>query len=105
MVNNKLKKYVEDNIKSLYEKNNYGGHGWEHILSVLNRCFELMKIFKLELNKDMVYTIAAFHDIGYRQDPENHEQVSSEMFLSDEFMKEYFDEDGGDSEESSYRRW
>ena len=93
MVNNKLKKYIEVNIKSLYEKNNYGGHGWEHILSVLNRCFELMNIFKLELNKDMVYTIAAFHDIGYRQDPENHEQVSSEMFLSDEFMKEYFDEE------------
>lgn len=93
MVNNKLKKYIEDNIKTQYEKNNYGGHGWDHISVVLNRCFELIEIFNLELNKDMVYTIAAFHDIGYRQDPDNHEQVSSEMFLVDEFMMEYFDDE------------
>lgn len=93
MINKKLKKYIEDTIKVQYENNNYGGHGWEHISIVINRCFELLETFNLDLNKDMVYTVAAFHDIGYRQDPENHEQVSSELFLADEFMKEYFDEE------------
>lgn len=93
MISVELKKYIEDKIKTQYEKNNYGGHGWEHISAVLSRCFELMDTFKLELDEDMVYTIAAFHDIGYKQDPDNHEQVSSEMFLADEFMKEYFDEE------------
>ena len=93
MISVELKKYIEDKIKTQYEKNNYGGHGWEHIVKVLERCFELKEKFDLDLNEDMVYTIAAFHDIGYRQDPDNHEQVSSEMFLADKFMKKFFDEE------------
>lgn len=93
MISSKLKKYIDNNIKSRYEENNYGGHGWEHITAVTKRCFELIKAFKLGLNEDMVYTIASYHDIGYREDPDNHEQISSEIFLDDNFMKEYFDEE------------
>ena len=38
----------------------------------------------------MVYAIAAFHDIGYKQDPDRHEEVSSEMFKKDSNMLKFF---------------
>ena len=93
MINKKLKKYIDNKIMIKYKDNNYGGHGWEHIQDVIKRSFELIEKFSLEVNPDLVYTIAAYHDIGYRQDPDNHEQVSSEIFMQDEMMKEFFNDE------------
>ena len=93
MINKKLKKYIDNKIMIKYKDNNYGGHGWEHIQDVIKRSFELIEKFNLEVNPDLVYTIAAYHDIGYRQDPDNHEQVSSEIFMQDETMKEFFNDE------------
>ena len=93
MINKELKKYIEDVIKPQYINNNYGGHGWEHIQDVIYRSFELMGYFDLKINPNMVYVVAAYHDIGYRQDPDNHEKVSSEMFMQDEEMKKFFDDE------------
>ena len=93
MVDSKLKKYIDKNIMKQYKDNNYGGHGWEHIQDVINRSFELKDKFNLDINPNMVYVIAAYHDIGYRQDPDNHEKVSSEMFLENKEMKKYFSDE------------
>ena len=92
-INKDLIKYVESNIMPQYINNNYGGHGWEHIQDVINRSFELMKNFNLDINPNMVYVIAVYHDIGYRQDPDNHEQVSSEIFLQDKNIHKFFNEE------------
>lgn len=92
-INKDLIKYVESNIVPQYINNNYGGHGWEHIQDVINRSFELMGKFNLDVNLNMVYVIAVYHDIGYRQDPDNHEQVSSEMFLQDKNIHKFFSEE------------
>ena len=89
-VDKEIKKYINKNIKTQYISNNYGGHGWNHIKEVIKRSFELMKEFNLKLNPNMVYVIAAYHDIGYSEDPDNHEQVSSEKFLNDNGIKKYF---------------
>ena len=87
-----LKEYIKDKILTQYDQNNVGGHGKEHIETVTNRCFELMEEFNLNLDPDMVYAIASFHDLGYRIEPDNHEDVSSIMFLDDEFMKSFFND-------------
>ena len=92
-INKDLIKYVESNIMPQYINNNYGGHGWEHIQDVINRSFELMKKFNLDINPNMVYVIAVYHDLGYKQDPDNHEQVSSEMFLQDKKIHKFFNEE------------
>ncbi len=92
-VNKELIEYVENNIKPIYVNNNYAGHGWEHIQNVISRSFELMEKFKLEINPNMVYVIAAYHDIGYKENPENHEQVSSEMFLQNKEIQHFFSEE------------
>ena len=41
----------------------------------------------------MVYTIAAYHDIGHHIDAKNHEKVSAEIMSKDENLKKFFNED------------
>ena len=92
-LNENIVKYIEEKIFPQYDTN-IGGHGIEHVKNVINRSFELNELFHLNLNPNMVYVIAAFHDMGYKVDPENHEQVSADMFYQDEAMKYFFsDED------------
>ena len=45
----------------------------------------------------MVYTIAAFHDIGYKENPDEHEEVSSEMFRKNKDITEFFDQEQVDT--------
>ena len=74
----------------LYDTN-IGGHGREHIVTVILRAFEIMSEFKLKLNPKIVLITAAYHDIGYKKDPDNHEQVSSEMFLADKEIQKFLE--------------
>lgn len=90
-VNVELKKYIEEKILTLYD-DNIGGHGIEHINSVISRSFELVDEFKLDVDLNMVYVIAAFHDIGYKINPDEHEEVSSNMFRNNADMRKFFDE-------------
>lgn len=87
MVNGTLKKYIEQNIFPEYEKNEKA-HGIEHIQNVINRSLELSQNYNVDL--DIVYTIAAFHDIGHSVDAKKHEIISAEIFEKDETMKQFF---------------
>lgn len=92
-INKEIKKYIEEQVLPQYDTN-IGGHGRDHIETVINRSFEIINEFNLDVNKNMAYVVAAYHDIGYKVDPDNHEQVSSEDFLKDEKIKSFFsDED------------
>lgn len=92
-VKQELKKYIEDKVLTQYDINNIGGHGKEHIIDVMQRSFELIKEFNLEVDANMVYVIAAYHDIGYKENKDEHEKVSSEKFLEDEEIKKFFNEE------------
>ena len=82
--------YVEDKVLPLYDTN-IGGHGREHIVTVILRAFEIMS--ELKLNPKIVLITAAYHDIGYKKDPDNHEQVSSEMFLADKEIQKFLEQE------------
>ena len=84
-----LKTYIEDNIFPKYERNDKG-HQIDHINYVINRCFELCKNKDIDMN--MLYTIAAYHDIGYYIDYKNHEIISAKMMYEDENLKKFFNE-------------
>lgn len=92
-VNQNLEDYIEKKVLPQYDANNVGGHGKEHIETVINRSFEIVKEFNLDVNKDMVYTIAAFHDIGYKENPDQHEEVSSEKFKQDKEIAKFFNDE------------
>lgn len=87
-VNKNLKKYIEKNIFPIYEKNDLG-HNLEHIKYVIERSLSFAKMVE-DINYDMVYVIAAHHDLGHHIDADNHEKVSAELLLEDNQLKEFF---------------
>lgn len=90
-MNENLIKYIQDNIFPEYSKNDTG-HGIEHIQYVINRCFKFAEQFD-NIDLDMLYTIAAFHDIGHHIDKKNHEVLSAKIFYDNDNMKQFFTEE------------
>ena len=86
-INEDLKKYIEKNIFSKYEK--YYSHGMTHINNVINNMLMLADYYNLD--KNMSYIVAAYHDIGLNIDRENHEYESSKILENDLELKKYFD--------------
>ncbi len=88
-VNPRLKKYIEENILTQYNKNDKG-HGILHILEVIRRSFALNQNLNLGLDKNMIYAIAAYHDLGKYINSDIHEKIAAESFYEDENMKKFF---------------
>ena len=88
-INKELKKYIEKNIFPIYDKNEKG-HGIEHIKYVIKRSFELVKENNLDVNYDMVYAIASYHDIGHHIDSKKHEIISAEIMSKDKNLEKFF---------------
>lgn len=86
-MNSELIKYIENEIFPLYARNEEG-HGIKHIEIVINKSLELSKKYDVDL--DMVYTIAAYHDLGHYIDRKTHEIISAEIFMKDENIKKWF---------------
>ena len=87
-INKELRKYIEDNIFPSYKRNDMG-HNLDHIKYVIDRSMKFAKRVD-DINYDMVYTIAAYHDIGHHIDAKNHEKISGDILLADENLKEFF---------------
>lgn len=87
-INKRLIKYIEENIFPIY-KNNDLGHNLDHIKYVIKRSIMFANTLN-DINYDMVYTIASYHDIGHYIDAKNHEKVSSEIFINDQNIKQFF---------------
>ena len=88
-INKELKQYIEESLFPEYDKNE-SGHGINHIKDVIKRSFELVNENGLDVNLDMVYTIAAYHDIGHHIDSKTHEIVSADIMIKDNNLKQFF---------------
>lgn len=91
MINKRLEKYIIEEILPYYEKNDLG-HNMEHIKYVIDRSIKFASTVP-NINYDMVYAIACYHDIGHHIDPKNHEKISSEILLSDQKLTDFFTEE------------
>jgi len=91
-INPKLREYIEENVFPEYDKNE-SGHGIEHIKTVIDRSFELVEENKLDVNIDMVYTIASYHDIGHHIDSKTHEIISAEIMSKDKNLAKFFNDE------------
>lgn len=87
---NDLISYIERNIFPLYEKNEKG-HGMSHISSVIKKSLEIAKNYSVDEN--IVYTVAAYHDIADHIDRKNHHVLSAEFFMNDEAIKSFFSDE------------
>ncbi len=91
MINEELKKYIEEVIFKSYDKND-DAHNLEHIKYVIERSYMFASRVP-NINLEMVYVIAAYHDIGHYIDAKNHEKVSGEMLLKDQNLRRFFTEE------------
>ena len=91
MINRELKKYIETNIFPSYQKNDLG-HNLDHIKYVIKRSLKFAKQVD-NINYDMVYAVAAYHDIGHYIDAKNHEKISADILFKDQKLREFFDEE------------
>ena len=90
-INSKLKEYIENNIFPEYQKNDQG-HNLEHINYVINRSFKFANTVP-NINYDIVYTVASYHDIGHHIDPKTHEIISAEIMYNDNNLKNFFNDE------------
>lgn len=89
-INAEIKKYIETEILPKYA--DVGGHTDEHIREVIERSMHFAKQVP-EVNLDMVYVIAAYHDLGRLVDNETHNIESAKMLRADEFLRARFSDD------------
>lgn len=90
MINKELKTYIENKIIPNYA-NFDKGHSFEHVNKVIEESLNLGAKYNLNLN--MVYTIAAYHDLGLCKNRETHHLVSGEILSNDKELKNWFNEE------------
>ncbi len=86
-INLELKEYIEQNILPLYEAHD-AAHGPEHVRTVLENSFDLLD--GLDVDQNMVYTVAAYHDVGVRVSRERHEEISGQWLWEDRELERWF---------------
>lgn len=86
-INPEIRKYIESEILPRYTQ--LGGHTNDHVDQVIERSLRFSTQVP-DINVDMAYVIAAFHDLGRLVDDETHNIESAKMLRADEFVKEHF---------------
>lgn len=84
-----LQKYIENEILPQYKK--LSGHTTSHINQVIGRSLSLVENMP-DINRDMAYTIAAYHDLGRLVDDDNHHIESGKLMANDAKLREFFSE-------------
>ena len=90
-VNKDLKKYIEENVFPEYTKNEKA-HGIDHIEYVINRSFKFADSIP-GIDYNIVYAVAAYHDIGHHLDPKKHEIISARIASEDKNLKKIFSQE------------
>ena len=90
-LNAKLVEYIKDKVLPVYEKNDKA-HRLDHIDYVIGRSMQFAKGVK-DIDLDMVYTVACYHDIAHHIDAKRHEELSAKYLLEDETLKQFFSSD------------
>ena len=82
-----LVEYVEAEIIPRYDSFDRA-HGTDHVRTVIRRSLELAA--RCEVDTDMVYAIAAYHDTGLVAGRERHHLVSAEILAADSRLARWF---------------
>lgn len=89
MLNKDLVDYIEKNIFIKYER--FYAHGMLHINNVIKNMLMLADYYNLD--KNMAYVIAVYHDSGLSVDRKNHELEAGRIIANDVELKKFFNED------------
>lgn len=86
-LNQALLQYIEQQIIPLYDHFDRA-HQRDHVQMVIKQSMKLAK--QLDVDAEMVFTIAAYHDVGLCEGRERHHLVSAQMLLADTELSKWF---------------
>ena len=89
-VNPNIISYIENEIIPRYDGFD-AAHQRDHVMMVIRQSLEIAE--HLDVNKDMVYVIAAYHDTGLCEGRERHHEVSAQIIKGDENLRRWFTEE------------
>lgn len=87
MINKELQQYIEKHILPLYDKHD-AAHRRNHADMVISQSLALARNYNVDMN--MVYTIAAYHDTGIIYGREQHHTESKRILLEDSKLERWF---------------
>ena len=86
-MNEPLKKHIEQAILPRYEHFDRA-HGPEHARTVIEQSLALARHYQVD--RQMVYAIAAYHDVGLEKGREMHHIHSGEILAADAKLRQWF---------------
>ncbi|MFA6801434.1 MAG: NUDIX domain-containing protein [Acholeplasmataceae bacterium] len=89
-INYTLMAYIEQNVIPGYNLFDEAHHA-DHVYNVIFDSLKLAKSY--HLNPEIIYTIAAFHDLGLVEGRENHHILGGKILEKDEFIKTFFNKE------------
>ena len=89
-INESLQQYIENEILLRYDHFD-AAHRRNHAADVIRRSLDLAAHY--DVNIDMVYAIAAFHDTGLCEGRDTHHLVSGRIIRENTFLKRHFTAD------------
>ena len=88
-MNKSLVEYIESRIIPMYDGFD-AGHGREHVNAVVEEALRLAGFY--DVNADMVYAAAAYHDTGLSVDRKTHHLESGRIIREDRGLRRWFTE-------------
>ncbi len=89
-MNQDLQTYIETNIIPRYATFDKA-HQTDHVNTVISQSISLAQHYDVDIN--MVYTVAAYHDTGLAEGRDIHHIASARIIRSDSRLKEWFTPD------------
>ena len=90
MVDESLKNYIEINVLPLYDGFD-AAHQRNHVDMVIAQSLEIAAHLDVDLN--MVYAVAAYHDTGLTAERKTHHLVSGRIVREDMWLRDWFSEE------------
>lgn len=87
MVRKEIRDYIEQRILPRYETFD-AAHRTNHATTVIERSMKLAQHY--EVNEEMVYVVAAYHDIGLEFGREMHHRESARLVMEDKELCRWF---------------
>jgi uncharacterized protein len=89
-VNPALVEYIEREILPRYDHFDQA-HQRDHVAMVIQQSLDIAS--RLDVDTDMVYAIAAYHDTGLCEGREHHHEVSAQIIKADQNLRQWFTEE------------
>ena len=90
IINPDIVSYIEQKIIPRYDHFD-AAHQRDHVNMVIQQSLEIAKHLDVDLN--MVYVIAAYHDTGLCEGREHHHEISAQIIKDDKTLRKWFNEE------------